>query len=159
MGIRTPPPVFHYQHFFIDSASAISAVPDLPTVPVLPSVSAAPASRRSQSLVQITLLSSLRLLWRCETAGWKFPSALCQGRKLLCPHPGVFKKFHRRAAMHPITYLVDGTVLPPCYVCSIFLLSSVFQHSMCEKSFLSYFGVTSVKKCKFMGYKTCVNKN
>ena len=40
MGIRTPPPVFHYQHFFIDSASAISAVPDLPTVPVLPSVPA-----------------------------------------------------------------------------------------------------------------------
>ena len=38
MGIRTPPPVFHYQHFFIDSASAISAVPDLPTVSVLPSV-------------------------------------------------------------------------------------------------------------------------
>lgn len=63
------------------------------------------------------------------------------------------------SAMHPITYLVDGTVLPPCYVCSIFLLSSVFQHIMCEKSFLSYLGVTSVKKCKFMGYKTCANKN
>ena len=57
MGIRTPPPVFHYQHFFIDSASAISAVPDLPTVSVLPSVPAAPASKRSQSPVQTTLLS------------------------------------------------------------------------------------------------------
>ena len=95
MRIRTPPPDFHYQRFFINFVSAISAVSDLPAVPmsVLPSVPAAPASRRSQSPVQITLLSSPHLPWRCGTAGWRFPSALCQGRKLL------FRRYQTRRSI------------------------------------------------------------